>query len=312
VFEQVQTQASTQLAACLLLAGGLKPSPLAASAGVSVLDLSLRPGCSVLSFWLDRFRELGSESATPSIHIVCGSSTPKPSEAAARDRGMPLLHTADTQDFRGPAGAAKDACSSYPPEAMLLIAEAARYVNGSLVPMLAEHARSGADVTVASNPDNSPAGVFIIRCRTLSLVPPIGFMDLKEQWLGKVLEAGLAVRVYRLPGFCSYELRTREDFLAAAGVTGGLVNTTLPHSADVIGNGNSAGVQRWDDGVEVGAGAAIVNSVVMAGCRIGAAAVVARSVLCPLAQVPAGAVVVDAVIPPAGVAGLTRRQEIRR
>ena len=248
----------------------------------------------------------------PQIHIVAGHGSPAPNEDPARNRGMSLYHIADAQDFRGPAGAAKDACSKYPPDATLLIAEAARYVNGSLLPMLEQHASSGADVTVACNPDNSPAGVFIIRCRTLSLVPPIGFMDLKEQWLGKVIEVGMAVRVYRLPGFRSYELRTREDFLAAAEVTGGLVNTTLPHSSNVIGIGNdSAGMQRWDDGVEVGAGAAIVDSVIMPGCRIGAAAVVARSVLCPSAQVPAGAVAVDAVIPPAGVAGSKRRENRR-
>jgi hypothetical protein len=301
------------LAACLLLAGGLKPSPLVAQTGGSVLDLYLRPDATVLSFWLDRFQELAPSAPGPVIHIAHGASTPAPNDMLARRRGYRLRVEEDRQEFRGPAGAVKDACADYSPGSMVLVAEAARFVAGDLSPMLAAHVQSGADITVGCNPDSSPAGLFLIRCKTLTLVPPIGFMDLKEQWLGKAVEAGLNVRVHRLRDFTSYELRTRTDFLAAARAAGGIVSATLPAPADVHVNGSSANEEHaLPRAVEVGVGAVIVDSVIMPGAQIGKDAVVARSIVCPGGVVPPGAAIVDAVVPSSVFANLggLHRQEV--
>jgi hypothetical protein len=293
------------LAACLLLAGGLKPSPLVAQTGGSVLDLYLRHDATVLSLWLDRFGQLGYPAPGPVIHIAHGASTPAPNDALIGRRGFRIRIEEDRHEFRGPAGAVKDACGDYSPDSMVLVAEAARYVAGNLSPMLADHLKNKADITVGCNPDNSPAGVFLIRCQTLALVPPIGFMDLKEQWLGKAVETGLKVRVHRLPGFTSYELRTRTDFLAAARAAGGLVGATLPASPDVDEKGNSAPKDHaLPGGIEVGEGAVIVDSVIMPGARIGQDAVVARSIVCPAGIVPAGSAIVDAVVPSSVFASL--------
>jgi len=301
-----------ELAACLLLAGGLKPSPLVAQTGGSVLDLYLRQDATVLSLWLDRFEELGSSAPGPVIHIAHGTSTPAPNDMPARRRGFRIRIEEDRQEFRGPAGAVKDACGDYSPDSMVLVAEAARYVAGGLSPMLAGHHESGADITVGCNPDNSPAGVFLISCKTLALVPHIGFMDLKEQWLGKAVETGLNVRVHRLRGFTSYELRTREDFLRAARAAGGLITATYPPPPDVQVNGNSPSTEHAIPGtVEVGEGAVIVESVIMPGARIGRDAVIARSIVCPAGLVPPGAAIVDAVVPSSvGLPTGARMQEI--
>ena len=45
--------------AVLALAGGLRPSPLSAACGRSVLDLPLTSSHTVLSYWMERFAELG-------------------------------------------------------------------------------------------------------------------------------------------------------------------------------------------------------------------------------------------------------------
>jgi len=303
------------LAACLLLAGGLKPSPLVAQTGESVLDLYLKPDATVLSLWLDRIEEIASHAPSPVVHVAHGASTPAPNDAPARRRGFRLRIEEDRQEFRGPAGAFKDACGDYPADSMVLVVEAARYVAGDLSPMLAEHVKNGADITVGCNPDNSPAGVFLIRCKTLELVPHIGFMDLKEQWLGKAVEAGLSVRIHRLGGFYSYELRTREDFLGAARAAWGLFNATPARPAGVHLNGNSAAEKSLPETVEVGDDAVIVDSVIMPGARIGKNAVVARSIVCPAGVVSEGASVVDAVVPSSlfrsPIAGALRREAIR-
>lgn len=310
----MSTSPGCALTACLLLAGGLKPSPLVAQTGESVLDLHLRSNATVLSVWLDRFEQLGSPSPGPVIHIAHGASTPAPNDAVARRRGFSLRIEEDRQEFRGPAGTVKDGCAGYPADSLVLVVEAARYVSGDLSPMFSEHIERNADITVGCNPDSSPAGVFLIRCKTLDLVPPIGFMDLKEQWLGKAVEAGLNVRVHRLRGFASYELRTREDFLAAARVAGGLLNATFPASAGVYRNGSSANAGRsLPGGVEVGEGAVIVDSVIMPGARIGQDAVVARSIVCPAGVVAPGATIVDTVVPSSlfgRLAGAPRHQEV--
>jgi hypothetical protein len=300
---------------CLLLAGGLAPSPLVAQTGGSVLDLYLRPGLTVMGAWLERFQEVAAHlGRAPVIQVVHGTDTPPPSDAEARRRGIEVRIEADRQRWRGPAGAVKDACIGYRSEATVLVAEAGRYLGSSLVPMLVEHQTTHAAITVACNPDDSPAGVFLIRCQTLELVPPIGFMDLKEQWLKKALEAAIDIRVHRLRVLPSYELRTREDFLTAARVAGGLVCTTLATPSAGIGvhvPGTPSELRHsLDGGASIGAGAVIVDSVIMQGAQVGAGAVVARSVVCPSGVVAPGATVVDAVVPPTVFAGVgTRKTE---
>jgi hypothetical protein len=304
--------------ACLLLAGGLKPSPLVERTGGSVLDLYLRPGVTVMGAWLDRFQEIaGHLGRAPTIQVVHGTDTPPPSDAEARRRGIKVQIEADRQQWRGPAGAVKDACIGYRSEATVLVAEAGRYLGCSLVPMLKEHEASGAAITVACNPDDSPAGVFLIRCQTLELVPAIGFMDLKEQWLKKALEASIDIRVHHLREPHSYELRTREDFLVAARVAGGLVCTapTTPSAGIGVDVPSTPSELRHslDEGASIGAGAVIVDSVIMQGAQVGAGAVVARSVVCPSGVVAPGATVVDAVVPPGVFAGVgTRRTEVKK
>jgi hypothetical protein len=229
--------------------------------------------------------------------------------------GLAISMERDGQMFRGPAGATKDACQSYLPESQILVAEAGRYLAGDLIPIVSEHLGRSADITIVTNPDNSPAGIFLLRQRTLDLVPRIGFNDLKEQWLGKAVDASYNVRVHRLSRSRSYGLRTREEFLEAARAAGG-ITSAIPSRAD----GVSGQVDCEDDGVSLGDGVlvgratVIVDSVVMPGAEIGEGAIVARSIVCPGARIPQGATVVDAVVPPAisqGATGLAARVQER-
>src|SRR5690606_22883217 len=51
---------------------------------------------------------------------------------------------------------------------------------------------------------------------TLDPISQLGFMDLKEQWLGRVAESGRSVRVVDLGSTHSVLLREREGMLTAA------------------------------------------------------------------------------------------------
>jgi hypothetical protein len=157
----------------------------------------------------------------------------------------------------------------------VLVAEAARLLTCPLEPLLADHALHRADVTVASNPDHSPAGVYLVRCGVLDLVGPLGFVDLKEQWLPRAVDAGLSVQVHELAGSGALPLRTRRQFVDAA----------APDGSRVVCAGGLIGPE-----------ASVVRSIVMPGAVVGPMAKVVRSLLCPDSRVRAGANIVDAVV----------------
>ncbi|HYE61221.1 MAG TPA: hypothetical protein VD997_04425 [Phycisphaerales bacterium] len=296
---QIETTPSLRLTACVLLAGSLRASPLAAAARCSVLDLYLTPSETVLDVWMRHFEAIAAAlDQKPVVHVIYGAATPAPRVPKHSNR-LEFKLQEDAQQFRGPAGAVRDACSCYPPDATVLVVEAARYVSGDLTRMVAEHQSKNADITVACNEDSTPAGLFLIRCATLELVPTKGFTDLKEQWLKKALDKSHSVRVHRLRDGYSYELRTREGFLHAAAAAGGLTSTSVRSSTDsaVVPADSPDVVHAVRDDVSIGNRAVIVDSVVMPGASIGEDAVVARSILCPGARVNAGGTVVEGVVP---------------
>lgn len=290
--ERPVPKAVPPLKACILLSGSIKPSELVAGAACSVLDLYLTPHLTVLDAWLQRFQSLArAHGESHFVRVLHGGDTQVPAgvSAAAEPEGIAI--ECDRAEYRGPAGVVRDACERYAPDDLVLVAEAARYVHADLVPALAHHGFHASDVTVLANPDKSPAGLFILKVSTLALVPEVGFIDLKEQWLGKAVKSGVAVRAFTLDG-CSYELRTRQQFLHAARVAASAVAV---HA-------------------DTQAGQRIIDSVVMPGAVIGADAVVARSILCAGAHVAAGEVVVDAIVPRVGVHSKTSlgRKGVRR
>ena len=274
------------LAAAVILAGGLRPTPLAESANCSVLDLWLTPCKTVLDLWLERVAELGDIG----VCILWNHGTPRPT-LAPDIPGVELVE--DQADYRGPAGSLCDACRDIAPEQSILVGEATRFLGTGLSSMLEAHVESNADVTVACNRDRTPAGVYMIKRRLLDLVPALGFMDLKEQWLGKVVGSGARAIAHTLQGGDSHVLRTREQFLAAAAIAnGGTVPGVTLHS-----QGESHGDRVVSEGALVHESASLWGSVVMGRARIDAGAVVVRSLISPGAHVPPSAVIVDRVVP---------------
>ncbi|MDX2116373.1 MAG: hypothetical protein SFZ24_12255 [Planctomycetota bacterium] len=263
-----------------MLAGGLRASSLQSLCRASVLDLCIRPGVTVLEHVLGRVasfrRAPGGDLA---VAVVYGEPVvaPTPGPACA---GLAVSIAAEPRRWRGPAGLLLDVCDDMGPDQTVLVVEGARWYGSAIASSLEAHEAAGADVTVVRAADDSPAGVYLMRRSALDLVPRNGFMDLKEQFLGKVLGAGKAVRVHEIPEGRALGLRSLADFLVAARLEAG-----APPGASLI-----------DPGAEVHAKAAIVSSVVMRGARIGEGALVARSMILEGADVSAGAEIVDSVV----------------
>jgi len=293
----------------VLLAGGLKPSPLQRACDRHVLDLHIRPGVSLLDHWLDRFEELRPLDSEPVplsvLHSPSGPTADVRSIAAERREAVEVRREADA--FRGPAGAIRDLCLEQPHWRAVLAVEAVRFMSGSIAPILEHHLDSRAWATLGVNPDGTPAGVYVLSREALALVPRSGFLDLKEQLLAKVRERGGRVRGWPMTGPGGMPVRTREQFVRALAVSvsereddrddGGRYGAR-PESATDAGAKHTSVASP---GCEVADNATLLRSLVMPDARVEEGAVVARSILLPGALVRAGEAVVDSVVTSRGV-----------
>lgn len=276
---------------CVILAGGLHPSPLQRACDVSVLSLAIAPGRSVLDE-LVAIAYAAVDRVIP-IHVVYGDPTPAPT-APSNVSGASVTIVREPRRWRGPAGTLRDVCDDIPNDAHVLVLEGARWFGASLRGLVHEHLASGADLTVLQTSRREPAGAMMIRRSALDLAPKNGFFDLKEQLIGRLIADGRPARVSTLPPPGSAAIRTLTDLLDAArrATCGGGDDGLLAHN------------HAWsliDPRANVDQSALIIGSIIMAGARVESSAVVARSIVLPGGIVQSSDEVVEAVVGPRGV-----------
>lgn len=121
-------------------------------------------------------------------------------------------------------------------------------------------------------------------------------MDLKEQWLGKILATGHRVGVHRIRDGWSRPLRTREQLLSAARAAAlDCPSRSAEHFASVPGVISHGTFQCVSADARVAPDAVVIDSIIMPGARVEAGCVVARSIVCTNATLAAGEVLVDSV-----------------
>ncbi len=286
-----KTSSTVDIAACLLLAGGLRPSPLASEAGHSVLDLHLTADRTVLDLWVEAARAACRNPSLP-IRVLHGEKGlfPEPSHLAG---GVSIEQ--EPVPYRGPAGVVFDACRAYSAHQHVLVMEAARFPAGCLPGLLARHMETGAEISMGVQPDHSPAGVWVIRCGSLASIASCGFVDLKEQWLPQILQAGRDARVVRLSEPGVLPLHTRREFLRAVQFAHScsVHGETVPPDSRETSTGSFRVVCR---GALIGPGATITDSIIMPGAVIGAGATVDRSVIPSRSEIKMGEKIADAVV----------------
>ncbi len=286
-----------RITSCILLAGGPRPSPLTVESGYSVLDLSPTPDRTLLGLWIERIAPLASLDHTMSLRVVTGQGSPEP--VLECDPGpLELSIAPEKRRYRGPVGVARDEAQALRGDDLVMIIEGARLPGSDLLPLAATHQRTDSDITVGINPDDSPAGVYVLRRATLDLVPKVGFMDLKEQWLPKAREAGMRIHTHRFDAPGVMLVRTREQFLQAART---LNNLPDPRQSVVLTAPDTTTVGHDETSViassaTVAQGAVVTGSVVMEHATVAAGAIVARSIVCPKAVVGAEMTVLDSVV----------------
>lgn len=289
-----------RLDTCILLAGGLVPSPLAKLTRRLTLELWLTAHETVFGRWCDVLDDLSQEAGIgrPGIRVVHSGPPYEPTHTLADER-FDVRTTAEPDEFRGPAGVLRDVTKKDDENAVILFAEAARYIAGSLTQLLRDWSEHEPDILIARASDGSPAGIMLMRASSLRIVPEAGYMDIKEQWIPRCIKEGMRVRTSTTRNFMPLSLRTREQFLSASAVAAGQ-SCPIHDSPPVLGPlrplTRALDKSRIAEDARVARDAIVADAVVMPGAEIGAGAIVVRSLVCPGALVPAGAVVVDDVV----------------
>jgi len=285
-----------RLVGCCLLDGGVRASPLVEESGRSVLDLNVGAERRLLDVWVDAIGALPFETDRPVVRVLHGGDVPAPGHRA--EGAVRLEITPDTDSYRGPAGVLRDAMADLPGDSEFLVCEAGRYMSGGLRELLECHRDGDADVTIAREASGAPAGVLVVSRATLDHVAERGFVDLKEQWLGKIMAKGARVLVCDLPAGAALAIRTRLDLLQAARVEAG--GSQVREGADLSARARLA--RRVQGGwaisprARVSPTAVVARSIVMEGAVIGDDAVVSSSVVMPGAMVAPGSLVMDCVV----------------
>lgn len=112
---------------------------------------------------------------------------------------------------RGTAGCIRDAAEQFGGQ-RFLVCDGTILPDIDLAPLLAEHERSKAQVTVVVTPDRngrdglaqrlSPVGIYVLEREVLDCVPASGFRDLKEMLLPKLYTSNVPVATYQVPHPC--------------------------------------------------------------------------------------------------------------
>jgi len=282
------------ISTALILSGGLKSPDLMNRFGWPLSCLPQTKNAHVIDTWSEAFRGLGlDENSVYVMTDALGKSL-----WARSDRSPNLIE--DQAPYRGPAGVLLDAFEHIGLDRPCVIIEHSRMLEspGLLAGLVESHKSGGQAITVATNPNGTFSGILIADPEPIKIIPRIGFMDIKEQWLPAAHTNGLSVARVPLDGW-SYQIRSRSAYLTAIRKIGGF-GTPLDQGVIARSIGKMMNTRYGGglitDGAHVDASASIAHSVVCPGAVVGARAIVVRSIIGPGAGVMNDAVVVDSTV----------------
>ncbi len=282
----------------MMLAGGLRPSPIQLAVGFPAPGLPIGTESTLLSTWLDRIAAAGGGSIAQSM-VVCGSNSDFDWIAAEVRRCEREAGTAqimlDPRAHRGTCGVVADALEgSGASSEWVLVVELTALPPRSLDPAL-ELARNGADSVVGVSRDEQPSGVYLFRRESLKHCPRVGYFDLKEQFIDRLVANGVRIDAVELSSTVA-RLTDRRNYLRGIRIRQSEGAESSDSGVGRRGGNEVAGFSLVCHGAEVDPTAFVIDSVVMPGAKIGRGVVIARSVIGPLMEVPEGSIVVESTL----------------
>jgi hypothetical protein len=290
-----------EVAVVIMLAGGTGASVFAASCGRSVLELPVTPGSDLLSLWKAELRRaVQHHAASTPTHVRVLGVTPGTPVRTDPEGLLDLSYERDPSELRGTGGLLRDLAGAYSDETLMLVVSASTVLLEPLEELIGQLRGVEADVALLRHLDGSSPNLMMIRAGCLRSIPPVGFVDFKEQALPAIMRAG-EVRVVNVDHPVAATARNLEEYIKA-------VRLYHQNLKGVVGVSRTARqidpfAESWqpafgfaEPGATVGPGARLLDAVALRGSKVGDGAVVVRSVVGPGGVVPAGAQVIDRMI----------------
>jgi N-acetylglucosaminyldiphosphoundecaprenol N-acetyl-beta-D-mannosaminyltransferase len=272
-----------KLRGLILLGGAVRPTPLGLALGRSVLDLPVGNGNTVLTRWLDEAAALAQIQGMDHlpVRLLLDGNAIEPTSAARRSAkiGRSIADSycmeRDTSEFRGTGGLLANIAVDYDDDDMILVGNAAQVLLDPLPALLASLKKTRGMVGLIGHRDGEPSGLMLITCRALRLIPPKGFVDMKEQAL-PIIAKTYDVRVVQCRRPTGLSIRTLSDFIAALRAIHQPIRAT---ATDPWAEDWKSTFAIVEAGAVVASSARIHDSVVLAGAMVETGAVVVRSVI---------------------------------
>jgi N-acetylglucosaminyldiphosphoundecaprenol N-acetyl-beta-D-mannosaminyltransferase len=281
-----------RLKAMILLGGSVRPSPLSAATGRSVLDLPLDENGSLMNYWLAQAQDvakLAGQERLP-VRVLVNHASREPTTAAENYFGSFRVER-DLSEYRGTGGVLRDVAADYADDDFLLVANACQILLDPLPAIVSALAKQGGDINLVAHDDGTPTGIQLLRCKTLREIAHNGYHDLKEQALPKIASA-FDVRAMRRRRPTGLPIRTLEDYLQALRLYHRR-RAGKPLVTDPLAEDWSPAFSLVEPGAKVSPNARVHDSVVLNGATVEAGAVLVRSLVCGDAAVRTDRTVVD-------------------
>ena len=295
------------LRAMVLLGGSVRATALSAATHRSVLDLPLDASGTLLNHWLNHAGELARWAALDHlpvrVMVTQNASEPRSAESSSGH----LRVERDLSDYRGTGGVLRDVAADYDDDDVILVANAAQVLLDPLPAIASALQRKGGEIGLISHDDGTPSGIMLITCKTLRLIPPRGFVDMKEQAL-PLIASKHVVRVMRRARPTGLPVRSLSDYIQALRLHHRR-KSGRPGAADPLAEDWSPTFSLIEPGASVDHSARVHDSVVLRGARVEAGAVLVRSIVCPQAVVYRDHTAVDELV--VGTGPKARRRKAR-
>lgn len=297
----------SRLRGLVLLGGAVRASELSLATERSVLDLPLDQHGSILNHWLQHARDVAGWASLDKlpVRIKVNQNAFEPRSADSRYFGAFRVER-DLSEFRGTGGVLHDLTGDYEDEDLLLVANAAQVLLDPLTALTESLAQVGGDVSVVAHDDGTPSGMMLLKCKTLRLLSPRGFVDMKEQGL-PLIASKYDVRVLRRRRPTGLPIRSLADYIGALRIHH-RDKTGRPQPTDPLAEDWGPTFSLIEPGASADHSARVHDSVVLSGARIEPGAVLVRSVVCPGVIVGRDRTIADTIV--TGLEG--RRAPARR
>jgi N-acetylglucosaminyldiphosphoundecaprenol N-acetyl-beta-D-mannosaminyltransferase len=286
-----------RLRGMVLLGGSVRPGPLATAVHRSLMDLPIGNSGTILTRWLEEAaavaKMVGIEHLP--VRLLVDPHALEPQSAPQAPQQFRVER--DTSEYRGTGGLLAALASEYADDDLILVANAAQVLLEPLANLVVELHGIGGDVGIVAHRDGTPTGIMLVTCRTLRLIPNVGFVDMKEQAL-PAIAAQYDVRVLQRRQRTGVPIRTLSDYVATLRALHRPNGPLQRAGTDGLAEDWRSTFALIEPGATVAATARVHDSVVLAGATVEAGAVLVRSLVAGGAAVRKDRKTVDQCVTP--------------